>query len=483
MSFNALHSGCAAGSPIALAVFVAAWLATPTPIAHAATIEWKGHTWQLTSGGMAGSCQGDPKNVTLDSNDYLHLKISHDSGTWSAAELFTTDRLGFGTYQWQVDGPIDTFDPNVVLGFYPYGPQAGIGSDGTNEIDIEYSRWGFATGANGDWTDYPASGSTKGELSYTFSLNGSTLSTSRFVWSKSSITDFLFSGLVDVSTTTGAMKTWTYQPQNSTTNIPQQALPLGMNLWCYDAPPSDGTPVEVVIRDFVFVAENSGTGGAGTGGAAANGGGSSAGSAGRGGAGGAATNGGGSSAGSAGRGGAGGVNNGGSQSGGAASNTGGASSSSVGGVTHANGGSSLGSTASSPTGGTTASAVGGASAQTGGFTQQAAGQSAGGNLGTAGIASSAGATGTALASAGGSSGGTLGAGGTLGVGGTAVNVSATTMGAAPSSSSSPNSANASAGCGCRFAGRDSQGSRAFALIAAAACMLRLRRRAMASSKR
>ena len=463
MGFNALHSGCAAGLPMAWAVFVAAWLATPTPIAHAATIEWKGHTWQLTSGGMAGNCQGDPKNVTLDSNDYLHLKISHDSGTWSAAELFTTDRLGFGTYQWQVDGPIDTFDPNVVLGFYPYGPQAGIGSDGTNEIDIEYSRWGIATGTNGDWTDYPASGSTKGELSYTFSLNGSTLSTSRLVWSKSSITDFLFSGLVDVSTTTGAMKTWTYQPQNSTTNIPQQALPLGMNLWCYDAPPSDGTPVEVVIRDFVFVAENSGTGGAGTGGAAANGGGSSAGS--------------------AGRGGAGGVNNGGSQSGGAASNTGGASSSSVGGVTHANGGSSLGSTASSPTGGTTASAVGGASAQTGGFTQQAAGQSAGGNLGTAGIASSAGATGTALASAGGSSGGTLGAGGTLGVGGTAVNVSATTMGAAPSSSSSPNSANASAGCGCRFAGRDSQGSRAFALIAAAACMLRLRRRAMASSKR
>lgn len=106
-----------------------------------------------------------------------------------------------------------------------------------------------------------------GELSYTFSLNGSTLSTSRFVWSKSSISDFLFSGLVDVTTTVGAIKTWTYQPQNATTNIPQQALPLGMNLWCFNAPPSDGNPVEVVIRDFVFVAENSGAGGASTGGA------------------------------------------------------------------------------------------------------------------------------------------------------------------------------------------------------------------------
>ena len=128
MRLIALHSGRAANSPIAWAVFIAAWFATPATIAHAATMDWKGHTWQLTSGGMAGNCQGDAKNVTLDSNGYLHLKISHDAGTWSAAELFTTDRLGFGTYQWQVDAPIDTFDPNVVLGLYPYGPQAGIGS-------------------------------------------------------------------------------------------------------------------------------------------------------------------------------------------------------------------------------------------------------------------------------------------------------------------------------------------------------------------
>ena len=44
-------------------------------------------------------------------------------------------------------------------------------------------------------------------------------------------------------------------PPNPTVNIPQQALPLGMNLWCFDAPPSDGKPVEIVIRDFAFVPE------------------------------------------------------------------------------------------------------------------------------------------------------------------------------------------------------------------------------------
>jgi hypothetical protein len=214
---------------------------------------------------MAGVCDGDPANVTVDGDGYLHLRISQAGSNWSAAELFSPDRLGFGTYQWQIDGPIDRFDPNVVLGLFPYGPKAGIGKDGTNEIDIEYSRWGDAAGPNADYTDYPATGSTVGELSYTFSLTGS-LSTSRFVWTTSSITDFLFDGLSPISGGGTPRKTWTYMPAQPTTNIPQQPLPLGMNLWCFDAPPSDGNPVEIVIRDFQFLAEGDaiGTGGNGS---------------------------------------------------------------------------------------------------------------------------------------------------------------------------------------------------------------------------
>src|SRR5436190_239025 len=240
--------------------------------AEAATINWKGHTWQVTSGGMAGVCQGSPANVTIDANGYLHFRISNNGGTWTASEIFTTEKLGFGTYQWQVDGPIDTYDKNVVLGLFPYGPAAGIGGDGTNEIDIEYSRWGQANGPNGDWTDYPASGTTIGELAYTFTLGGGTLSTSRFHWSSTSIANSLLGGLQPVDGTTGLIKSWTYAPQNPTTNIPQQALPLGMNLWCFSGPPTDGKDVEIVIRDFQFVPEGAG-GGAGRGGAGGGGGG------------------------------------------------------------------------------------------------------------------------------------------------------------------------------------------------------------------
>ena len=192
-----------------LLLALAAVLAGAPRAGGAATLSWKGHSWQVTSGGMAGVCQGSPNNVTIDASGYLHFKITNSGGTWTASEMFTTDKLGFGTYQWQVDGPIDTYDKNVVLGLFPYGPAAGIGSDGTNEIDIEYSRWGQANGPNGDWTDYPASGTTIGELAYTFTLGGGTLSTSRFHWSSTSIANSLLGGLQPVDSTTGLIKSWT----------------------------------------------------------------------------------------------------------------------------------------------------------------------------------------------------------------------------------------------------------------------------------
>ena len=250
-------------------------------------LQWAGRTWNITTGGMAGVAEGSASNVSVDDNGYLHLKISKSGDTWTAAELFTTERLGFGSYQWQIDAPIDRFDPNVVLGLYPYGPAAGIGSDGTNEIDIEYSFWGDPNSVNGDWTDYPASGKTIGEKSYKFSLSGGTLSTSRFVWSSSQIESALFAGLTAVGSATGLLESWTYAPNDATINIPQQALPLGMNLWCFENPPSDGKEVEVVIRDFQFVPEgaNAGGAGAGAGRAGAGGAGAGAGRAGSGGAG------------------------------------------------------------------------------------------------------------------------------------------------------------------------------------------------------
>jgi hypothetical protein len=410
------------------AILVAATLAaglSQGAAAHAATISWKGHTWQLTSGGMAGVCQGDPQNVTIDGNGYLHLRIANNGSTWTASELFTTDRLGFGTYQWQVDGPIDTYDKNVVLGLFPYGPAAGIGADGTNEIDIEYSRWGQANGANGDWTDYPASGTTRGELSYTFSLGGGTLSTSRFVWSSTSIASSVLGDLQPVGSVTGLIKSWTYAPSNPTTNIPQQALPLGMNLWCFDAPPSDGKPVEIVIRDFTYVAPGSGGAGGAAGGSSGGGAAGAGGGAGRGGAGG-----------GAGRGGA-----GGGAIGGAAGGRGGADGGAAGGGGGAGGG------------------LGGSNGNSGGT----GGSGTGGNGGL-----------------GGTTGGASGAGGRGGGGGDNSGAGGVTGGAAGAGSGQAGSAGgdgaSSSGCGCSFGSAPRAASMTAWASAAALVLVLLRRR-------
>jgi hypothetical protein len=226
--------------------------------AAAATIVWAGHTWNITAGGMAGVAQGNANNVAVDANGYLHLKITNNAGTWTAAELFTADKLGFGTYQWQIDGAVDKLDKNVVVGLYPYGPAAGIGGDGTNEIDIEYARWGNSAWDNGNWTVYPTSGTTVGSSTYMFSLSGGTYTTSTFVWSSTSIAFRSQVGFKAVGDTSGTINKWTYAPSNPSTNLPQQALPLGMNLWCYNAPPSDGQNMEIIIRSFQFIAFGTG---------------------------------------------------------------------------------------------------------------------------------------------------------------------------------------------------------------------------------
>jgi hypothetical protein len=238
---------------------------------QAADLSWKGFDWDVTNGGMAGVADGAASNVSVDANGWLHLKITKNGNTWTASELFTTQKLGFGTYQWLIEGPIDTFDKNNVLGLFPYGPAAGIGSDGTNEIDIEFSRWGIANAPNADFTDYPSSGNVIGETTFTFSLGGSTSATARFTWNATSIESSVLKGHQAMASDTGLLKKWKYAPNDPSVNIPQQALPLGINLWCFEAPPSDGQNVEIVLRDFQFVKEGDplpGGGGTGDGGTA-----------------------------------------------------------------------------------------------------------------------------------------------------------------------------------------------------------------------
>ncbi len=183
----------------------------------------------------------------------LHLKAMQRDGKWTCAELVMTTSLGFGTYQWQLQGRPDQMDRNLVLGLFNY-PTPDIGPDRTNEIDIEFARWGNAAWPNGNWTVYPAVLGTKPlSTTFEFSLTGD-LSTHRFIWSSDKVRYASLNGLREIGDNNGLLRKKTFAPADARHRIPQHVLPVHMNLWLYEGrAPVDGQPVEMVIRSFTFV--------------------------------------------------------------------------------------------------------------------------------------------------------------------------------------------------------------------------------------
>jgi hypothetical protein len=220
-------------------------------------IQWQGHTWILraATGSGPGPNNWNPTNAFVDASGFLHLKITADPSApngFDCSELYTTDSLGFGTYQWQVESRTDQLDPWVVLGLFPYGPPA-LGPDGSNEIDIEYSRWGHPDGTDGGFTVYPDSGKKITTHQFNFALTG-TYTTSRFTWSSTGIQFWLMGGFQPVETTTNVMNEWNDTPENPEKNIPQRPMPLHINLWLDRGhAPANGQPVEVIIHSFTKV--------------------------------------------------------------------------------------------------------------------------------------------------------------------------------------------------------------------------------------
>ncbi|HEY8026339.1 MAG TPA: DUF4214 domain-containing protein [Burkholderiaceae bacterium] len=214
---------------------------------------FSGYTFNVRSGGGGpGPNNWSKQNAWVDASGYLHLKISYDNGQWNAAEIYTSQSFGFGTYQFKIIGHPEIMDRNVVLGLFPYTTPA-VGPDGTNEIDIEFATWGGVQPQHGNWTVWPAN--TSGvDTSYQFDMSGNTgRSTHRFAWSSTQLQFQALAGLTD--TDVGQYANWTFAPANDLNLIPQNAIPLHMNLWLFQGqPPADGAQVELVISEFKFTA-------------------------------------------------------------------------------------------------------------------------------------------------------------------------------------------------------------------------------------
>lgn len=237
----------------------------------AGVISWSGHAWNMTNGGMAGNIPANPSNIFVDANGYLHLRITSSTNSkgvvsWSGSEMTTQDLMGFGTFQWQIQGNnIYNMDPTIVLGPDLYGPAANIGVDGANELDMEFSKWGTADNSiNGDFTFYPATGyqscnsqGCQDSWYYPYFQTpapASGFTTVRVDWSSTQVIGTLMDGLVPIGTTSNVLQTTTFS--GTTAQIPQVAIPSAVNLWNYAV---SGNPMptqnwEVIIRGFQFSA-------------------------------------------------------------------------------------------------------------------------------------------------------------------------------------------------------------------------------------
>lgn len=226
---------------------------TPVP-AGERTIQFSGYKWIVRDGGLSGPGpnQWSGSNVWVDDAGDLHLKITHTDSGWQSSEVTTTERLGFGKYQFQVVGRIDKLDPNVVLGLFNYPPE-DVGADGTNEIDIEYAHWGNAEWPIGNFTVWPAkSGVEQTSQSYPVELSGD-YTTQRFTWQSQQIFFQALHGQRDDDQY--EISNWVYKPDDALQRIPQQAMPIHINFWLFQGQsPMDGNETEIVIHDFTYTA-------------------------------------------------------------------------------------------------------------------------------------------------------------------------------------------------------------------------------------
>lgn len=211
------------------------------------TINWQGYTWQVKNGPNMGPGPNSwsDRNVWVDANGYLHLKISQGKGAWQCAELWTTQSLGYGTYQCDVESRLDTLDANVIFSMFPY-----LGPDGTQEIDIEYARWGNPAWNNGSYTVYPqVAGGLKTTQAFMFHLDGS-YTTSRLTWTSKGIHFWLMGGHQPINIVRNVIHEWNDTPVKLG-NVPNMPMPLHFNLWLFQGkPPTDGRQVEVIVHRF-----------------------------------------------------------------------------------------------------------------------------------------------------------------------------------------------------------------------------------------
>jgi hypothetical protein len=243
MRLSLSSSCCVLAAALALAVLAAPVLTAAGKPGYPDKVVWSGLTWSVKTSRSAvgpGPNIFDKANVSVDGEGNLRLRIARNaSGQWTCAEIIGPTSHGYGTYTFEMASPVSAFDANVVLGLFTWSDRA---QQANREIDIEFAKWGNASDpTNAQFVVQPY---TVLNHMYRFAAPTSTTSKHSFEWRAGQIVWRSYNG-------DGTLRdTYSY----SGTDVPSSRDErVRLNLWLFQGrAPSDGQPVEVVVKSFTF---------------------------------------------------------------------------------------------------------------------------------------------------------------------------------------------------------------------------------------
>jgi uncharacterized protein (TIGR03437 family) len=213
------------------------------------TLSFGGFTWAVKSPPVQvypGPQFYQQSNAFVDAAGQLHLRLSQCSGSWCAAEIYTKDVLGYGAYRFTINSQLNTIDPNVTFGLFPWDGQA---SDQSNrEWDIEFGRWGNANAAaNAQYVVQPYNAPNN---LVQFLMSPATVSTHTVTWLPSQLS---FSSSAGTPGAGGPLiYQWNFPGAASQIPTPGDGH-LHMNLYvATGSSPSPPVAQEIVISGFQF---------------------------------------------------------------------------------------------------------------------------------------------------------------------------------------------------------------------------------------
>ena len=228
-----------------------------------ATLDFAGRTWTIKQSnspvGPGGNrFSASPDDIWVDSAG-LHLTIHNHGGLWYSTEVILNGNLGYGTYAFQTSSRQDILNANATFGAFTWDTTgtSPIPGDPNREIDFEDSRWGNPSSSTNSQIvvqPYYVSGNlqrfTLPDLSEDAAL------TRFFTWSPGQVEFFSLAGHYLPTDFPGeaVFHHYLYLDNGVNHRVPEPGQEnFRFNLWLNEPAPVGNQPVEVVIKDFVFV--------------------------------------------------------------------------------------------------------------------------------------------------------------------------------------------------------------------------------------